>query len=450
MSERLQRFRKLMAAFEGTSNPQHAIERGYYVDLPNNPMAEITRRIEVRPASLHLLLGGIGSGKTTQLLLTQEHLNQLEGFNAIYVDLSRYTNISTLQPGYLIASSGLDLLLLLRGGYPQKYQAISDLLDENKQIIINAVTGENKFQLPKAVEQLEKELENDLLNRLHSGDTKNFNEDNKDKYEIYQQFMELYKAKNSIQKDNNPIQNQGLIYVRGTRERIIESFSLFSKIVKEEKGEVIFIFDGLDRISDSAIFVDCVLNDSMEIIKSGIGVVLVGSMSIGYAKGIEKFASHFHYFPYLDISQNIRVKKFFTDILNIRDPNKLISSDIKDFLIIQSGGVLRDLMSLAQSAIEEAYVDGSDNIKLEHAEQAVASLARSKFMGLTDANLETLQKVISQKTFIPRTPEELELLLTGHILEYRHPRKYFAVHPVLVPLIQGIQEENKNLSVAHG
>ncbi len=68
MSERLQRFRKLMAAFEGTSNAQHAIERGYYVDLPNNPMAEITRRIEVRPASLHLLLGGIGSGKTTQLL----------------------------------------------------------------------------------------------------------------------------------------------------------------------------------------------------------------------------------------------------------------------------------------------------------------------------------------------------------------------------------------------
>jgi hypothetical protein len=71
-------------------------------------------------------------------------------------------------------------------------------------------------------------------------------------------------------------------------------------------------------------------------------------------------------------------------------------------------------------------------------------------MSLADTSLETLQKVISQKTFIPRTPEELELLLTGHILEYRYPRKYFAVHPVLVPLIQGIQEENKNLSVAHG
>ena len=104
-------------------------------------------------------------------------------------------------------------------------------------------------------------------------------------------------------------------------------------------------------------------------------------------------------------------------------------------------------MSLTQSAIEEAYVDGSDNITLEHAQQSVASLARSKFMGLTDENLKTLQKVISQKRFTPRTPEDLELLLTGHILEYTYPRKHFAVHPVLIPLIQ---EENKNLSVAHG
>ena len=54
MSERLQRFRKLMAAFEGTSNPQHAIERGYHIDLPNNPMVGIARRVELRP-SLKLL-----------------------------------------------------------------------------------------------------------------------------------------------------------------------------------------------------------------------------------------------------------------------------------------------------------------------------------------------------------------------------------------------------------
>jgi hypothetical protein len=113
MSERLQRFRKLMAAFEGTSNPQHAIKRGYYVDFPNNTMAGIARRVELRPSSVHLLLGGIGSGKTTQLLLAQEHLNQLEGFNAIYVDVSLHTDISELKQGSLVAIAGLEIIKLL-------------------------------------------------------------------------------------------------------------------------------------------------------------------------------------------------------------------------------------------------------------------------------------------------------------------------------------------------
>ena len=176
-------------------------------------------------------------------------------------------------------------------------------------------------------------------------------------------------------------------------------------------------------------------------------MVIVGSIPITYTKGIENFSNYLYYFPYLNVGEDIEAQKFFMNILKVRDSDNSITSEAKEFLIIQSGGVLRDLMSLTQSAIEEAYVDGSDDVKLEHAEQAIASLARSKFMGLTDANIETLQKIISQKTFTPRTPEELELLLTGHILEYRHPRKHFAVHPVLIPLIQ---EENKNLSVAHG
>jgi Cdc6-like AAA superfamily ATPase len=232
--------------------------------------------------------------------------------------------------------------------------------------------------------------------------------------------------------------------------KLIEAFSNLSKSALEKNGEIVFILDGLDRLNNSQTFIDSVLNDVMEILQFGIGVVLVGSIPIAYQKGIEKFSSYLHYFPYLNVAEDAEARRFFLNILTTRDSDNFITSEAKEFLITQSGGVLRDVMSLTQSAIEEAYVDGSDDVKLEHAEQASASLARSKFMGLTDANLETLQKVISQKTFTPRTPEDLELLLTGYILEYGDPEKHFAVHPVLVSLIQVIQEENKNLSVAHG
>jgi hypothetical protein len=231
------------------------------------------------------------------------------------------------------------------------------------------------------------------------------------------------------------------------QSELIKSFILLAKIVFQYCGEITFVFDGLDRLNDTNIFINRVLNDVNSLSESGIGVVIVGSILVAHIKEIENFANYLYYFSYLDTSENIEAQRFFMNILNIRDSDNSITAEAKEFLVFCSGGILRDLMSLTQSAIEEAYVDGSDNIKLEHAGQAVASFARLKFMGLIDASLETLQKVISQKTFTPRTPEELELLLTGHILEYTYPRKHFAVHPVLIPLIQ---EENKNLSVTNG
>ncbi|MEB3121951.1 MAG: P-loop NTPase fold protein [Snowella sp.] len=462
MSERLQRFRKLMAAFEGTSNPQHAIERGFYVDLPHNPMAEITRRIEVRPASLHLLLGGIGSGKTTQLLLAQEHLNQLEGFNAIYVDVSLYTDISKIERGALIAIAGLEIIKFLDDKkqsdllLSQYVQAVYDSARGNKK------TKEAQFPIPDTLKKLEKHLEDDLKNRIFPGyrpekteDKNKFEKDKfqQDKLQISQQLLEIYKLKYALitenKGDDKAFNSKGLLVSQNQEvdNKLIEAFSNLSKSALEKNGEIVFILDGLDRLNNSQIFIDSVFNDVMEILEFGVGVVLIGSIPIAYQKGIEKFSSYLHYFPYLNVAEDAEARRFFLNILTIRDSDNFITSEAKDFLITESGSVLRDLMSLTQSAIEEAYVDGSDNVKLEHAEQAVASFARSKFMGLTDTSLETLQKVISQKTFTPRTPEELELLLTGHILEYTHPRKHFAVHPVLVPLIQ---EENKNLSVAHG
>lgn len=73
MSNRLQLFRKRMAAFEGTADPLEAINSGYYVHAPAKLLVdEISGRIALRPFSSHLLIGGIGS----ELQLTK-HANLL-------------------------------------------------------------------------------------------------------------------------------------------------------------------------------------------------------------------------------------------------------------------------------------------------------------------------------------------------------------------------------------
>ena len=97
MPNRRDRFRKEMAAFEGSADPRRSLDRGHYVPHPRRSLADtIAGRIELRPISTHLLIGGIGSGKTTELLVARDRINELEDTYAHYIDVSLYADISQL------------------------------------------------------------------------------------------------------------------------------------------------------------------------------------------------------------------------------------------------------------------------------------------------------------------------------------------------------------------
>ena len=205
--------------------------------------------------------------------------------------------------------------------------------------------------------------------------------------------------------------------------------------------------DSLDRLKESSIFIDPVLNDIAEINKYGVGVILVGSIVTPYTERlrIAEITGNIHFLSYLDVLESIEAQLFFTEVFNVRDPEKNINQDAREILIFQSGGVLRDLMSLCQAAIEEAYMHGSEQITNQHADQAVLALARSKTIGLTASNIHTLRNVMSEESFSPRTAEDFELMLTGHILEYKYPRQRFVAHPILSTLIK-----SKRVRVSNG
>jgi hypothetical protein len=398
MSDRLKFFRRLMSAFEGTSNPQRAVERGFYVNLPNNPIAEITGRVALRPSSVHLLFGGIGSGKTTQLLLTQQALNELEDIKAIYVDVSLFTDISNLQSGALIAIAGLELIKIL----DESNIRYSELVNA-KQIFEKVLHGHN-------------ETVTKYVPAFPQGT-----------------FIPI----GSIQ---NTVNHQGFTTTenRESRVSILQAFEKVHNITKEKIAEkIVFLFDSLDRLREPKIFVSSALDDIIEIRKYEIGSILVGSIVTPYIErvSIAEITGRFDFLPYLDVLENDEVLNFFTEIFKVRDPQSFIGSDARKLLIDKSGGVLRDLMSLCQTAIEEAYMDGSEMITAQHAKQAILAIERSKIIGLTDSSIEILSEVMTENSFSPRTSEDFDLLLTGHILEYRYPRRRFVVHPILVPIL---------------
>lgn len=398
MSDRLKLFRRLISAFEGTSNPQRAVERGFYVNLPDNPVGVITGKIALRPSSVHLLFGGIGSGKTTQLLLTQEALNELEDIKAIYVDISLFTDISELQSGALIAIAGLELIKTLQG---YNTSEISD----SKRIFERLLYGNSEIvthHQPRPNQSIGSIGIGGMLNVGNS-----------------QAFTTTEKREN--------------------RSSVLQAFAKLSKCVNEKLvKQVVFLFDSLDRLRESQMFVKPILDDVIEINKYGFGAIIVGSIVTLYTERVNilKNTENFYFLPYLDVLEDDEARQFFAEVFKVRDTENLINQEARELLIFHSGGVLRDLMSLSQAAIEEAYMDGSDLIVEQHANQAIAAIERSKTIGLSDLSIDILVKVKTEKSFSPRTSEDFELMLTGHILEYGYPRQRFAVHPILVPLIE--------------
>ncbi|MFN6325380.1 MAG: hypothetical protein ACK4WN_07670, partial [Aphanizomenon sp.] len=253
MSNRLKLFRERMAAFEGAANPSEAIESGYYVHAPGKLLVDtISGRIALRPSSSHLLLGGIGSGKTTQLLVACQQINEIEDTHAIYVDVSLYTDISQITSGVLTAIAGVELAKL-----------IEDSEDEN---IIQSI---------------------DSIHTLANGYTYYY-----DGYDDYDSDSDLISIKGII-----PKKSEGY----GIRLDLLELVSKLTKAASEKYGNIVFLFDGLDRLDDTKVFIKLVYSDAKAISSVGIGLVLVGSLTAiygNYRDTVDKSLDYFCYQPF--------------------------------------------------------------------------------------------------------------------------------------------------------
>jgi hypothetical protein len=403
-----------MAAFEGAADPSDAIQRGYFVDAPDKLLVDnISGRIALRPRSSHLLIGGIGSGKTSQLLVACKKINEIEDILAIYVDVSLQTDISKISTNVLTAITGLELAKL-----------IEDSEDENIKRYIETLKNladgyiEERFVFSATVIQTQR----------HKG--------------IIPKKSEQY----------------------GINTDLFQIVSEISKTALNKYKHIVLLFDGLDRLNDVKTFMDLLDSDVKAISSMGIGIVIVGPLTAiytEYREPVDHILDYFEYQPFFDVDSDPEAYTFFEKIIQTRSSEDFIEKaeipsiihlsgftllESKDFIekaaipaiIHFSGGILRDLISLTQAAIEETYLAGEDKLKPECVLKVVDSYSRNKLLGVSDEQLEILQRLLNAETFTPRTDEELKLLTRSLILEYRKPKRRYAVHPVIQPLIKQI------------
>lgn len=397
MSNRLQIFRERMAAFEGAANPQEAIESGYYVRAPGKLLAEtLSARVALRPASSHLLIGGIGSGKTTQLLVACEKLKEIGDIYPIYIDVSLYTDISRITPRVLTSIAGVE---------------ITELLKDNKDLNIQASISEIlKISYGYS--------ESISLSKYISSDTRS-------RYNI----------------KYGGIKHQGTIPSKRNQSNLVSAAKKILPLATRKYGNIILLFDGLDRLSDDKIFSEIIDIDVEYLSSMSIGFVIVGPLSSIYKYNnnpIENSLDYFYRQPCFDIENDSEAYSFFVRILKARIQDDFIVEESIDLLVKFSGGVLRDLINLTQAAIEETYISGDEKVLKKYVLKAVESLGKSQILGLSNEDLEILQIIIYKGIFIPRTDQDIKLLVTRRILEYVYPKQRYAVHPAIVPIIEQI------------
>ena len=136
-AQRRERFRVYMSGLNPTAPAWMTIRSGLALeDLHGSLFKTLAARADLEPGSQQLLVGGIGSGKTTELLMTDKWLYDQSHSLPVYVDISSQTDLSGLNSGALLAGFGLRLASMF------SVRGLEAALDDSKKAELSAAETE--------------------------------------------------------------------------------------------------------------------------------------------------------------------------------------------------------------------------------------------------------------------------------------------------------------------
>jgi hypothetical protein len=381
---RRERFRSYMARMAAAADPALAIEQQMYVRPPRPLADELVGRLEIEPAGRHLVVGGIGSGKTTQLLLATQSLNAIPDMCAAYIDVSQKQDLVKLKPGCLVALTGLALLEHLP----------KETVDPQ-----GFVKWANGF----VCELFEPELADD---------------------------------------DGRFVKVDGVVTPPEREWPEIPAYEVgqlsdFAEELYENGQSFVALFDSLDRTSNREGFSRLVEQDIAALHHCKIGVVLIGPIRSleGFGRlEVDRF-DKLHLQAPVDVEQDLAGREFLFRVLRTRAEESLLPDDAARAVVVGSGGVLRDLISIAKAAGDEAYLEGADQIAPSHVATAIDAFGRSMMVGLQPTDITTLKHLRGGGGFVWTSDGDATLVATRRVLHYPGPPARYQVHPAIASLV---------------
>jgi hypothetical protein len=391
------------------------LDAGLVVENLHEPLFKgLVARADIEPSSQQLLMGCTGSGKTTLLLRAEKWLDQSGQLLPLYIDISAETDLTQLCSGALLASFGVHLLkeFSSRSLDAQLGDSVREALEKGAEEIRGFAYGTTKkvwVRDPGAGifgSSLALSVE-----RLRRGGN----------YEDVAMPGKLSPPRQSFPADIGNIRQPLESFVSATRDRGLD---------------LVALFDGLDRLPSPDKFWAAVAEDLRAMRHLGVGVIATAPQSLLYGEG-RAIAERF------DRTHQIRAlspnpeSNDLKAVLVHRGATELMDEESADLLCGASGGVLRDLITLARDAGEEAYVEGDSRVQAPHAKVAIRQMGESYLRGLGPEQIAILRRVAESGSFDVASSSSIELLAMGRVLE--NSASEFRVHPALWPLLPAIE-----------
>jgi hypothetical protein len=378
-------------------------------DLRQSLYCKLAARADLEPGSQQLLVGGIGSGKTTELLLAEKWLNAQGNTLSFFIDISAETDLSHLNSGALLAAFGLHLVRAFR---QEQLQATfpAEQLGEVKR----AANTIKEFSSGKT----ESRWVEDYDDSYYGPPPEDYGPPEPGHYITVRVPGKLQPPFPALQRDIQEIR---------------EPLEIFLTVARKSFSDVVVIFDGLDRLIGPETFWTVAHQDLRALRRLQVSVLAAAPLSILFGTGrqvSENFDRVHHVQTLATEPEKVGILR---TVLEQRGATELLGPEQVERVCAASGGVLRDLIALARDAGEEAYVSGSSNVRMENVEKAVHQLGAGYHRGLGPSQLKALSALNKTGSFDPNSSINTELLVTRRVLEYSSTD--FRVHPALLPLI---------------
>lgn len=212
----------------------------------------------------------------------------------------------------------------------------------------------------------------------------------------------------------------------------------------ERRGErqVLFIVEDIDKL-DLANARDLFLEHARSLTAPRASIIYTFPVALRWSRDIPHIAANFDrdfILPNVNLTDrennpDPHGHQTLVDIFYRRLDQGLIEPAALEMLVEASGGLIGTLVRLGGLAAEHALVDGKEAIDAESAEQAIAEVRGTFKALLRREDYDVLRRQLAGEELVNEEAVR-EVLYTGCLLEYHNREPWFAVHPIVRPLLE--------------